>query len=187
MHHHCCSHVFFDSSGSRWLVSFLDEIISRVPDSSWDRAASSEHCFSSRLKRLDFFSSNGDWLVKELVKLSTFCRQTWTASCTRTNNYSRPIRSTTSAFVSVSRTSRFGLEMAIWKNTGKWFEDEGSSTIMIRNTLTWIIFLPGCYEICIRDISLLELEQHSSLCNCKSHSWNKRPMQLIFTDWLHEV
>ena len=49
-HHYCCSHVFFDSSGSRWLVSSLGTEISRVPDSSWDRAASSELCFSSRLE-----------------------------------------------------------------------------------------------------------------------------------------
>lgn len=121
-HHHSSSQGFFDSSGSRWLVSSLDDEISLFPDSNWDRDASSGLCFSSRLKRLDFFSSNGDWLLEESVKLWTCCRQTWTASCTRTKNQSLPIRSTTPDFVRVSRTSRFGLETAIWKEKNKSFE-----------------------------------------------------------------
>ena len=144
--HHYFSQVFFDSSGSRWLVPSLETEISLVPDSSWDRAASSGVFFSSLFKRLDFFSSNGDSLIEESVKLCTRCRQTWTASCTRTKNHSLPIRSTTPDFVSVSRTPRFGLETAIWNIQGNDLINESISMAMIYANLvyldvTWSVFM----------------------------------------------
>lgn len=106
---------FFDNSGSRWLVSSsLDVGISLLPDSNSERESSSCLCFDSLLKMLGLFSCNGDSDLGVSFKLWTCCRQTWTASCTRTKNHCLPIRSTTPDLVRVSSTSRFGLEIAIW-------------------------------------------------------------------------
>lgn len=148
-HHQFYSEGFFDSSGSRWLASSLDSEISLFPDSNWDKDMSSCLCFSNRLKRLDFFSSNGDWVLGDSVKLWTCCRQTWTASCTRTKNHSLPIRSTTPDFVSVRRTSRFGLETAIWNYEEKDLVKKLISMIIAYGNLdffyyldvTWFVFV----------------------------------------------
>lgn len=89
------------------------------PDSNSAFEKSSRLCLSNRWKRLGLSSSSGSAVLAPSFMLCTCWRQTWTASCTLTKYHSLPISSTKLAFARVSRTSRFGLEMAIYKVTQK--------------------------------------------------------------------
>lgn len=150
---------FRDSNGSNWGSISLELGSFWKPDSNWLTDRSSLLESTNLWRKLDASFSEECAILVVSFKLSTCWRQTWTASWTLTKNHSLPISSTTPDLENVSKTSRFGLEMAIYIQT-KW---------LWRN-LSWLIFLramklelPEYLEVCTLDTNLLELGQHLNL------------------------
>lgn len=119
------------SKGSNWGSISLELGDFWKPDSNWLTDKSSLLDFSKLWRKLDDPSlGDGSDILFVSFKLSTCWRQTWTASWTLTKNHSLPISSTTPDLENVSRTSRFGLEMAIWIQT-KWLVEKKSAMVCV--------------------------------------------------------
>lgn len=101
------------SNGSNWGSISLELGSFLMPASNWLTDKSSLLDFTNLWRKLDASFGEESDLLFVSFKLSTCWRQTWTASWTLTKNHSLPISSTTPDLENVSRTSRFGLEMAI--------------------------------------------------------------------------
>lgn len=108
-------HVLRDSRGSNLGSVFLKSGGLWAPDSSSAIDKSSPRDLSNLWRKLSLSSGKGLGAFAVSFKLCTCWRQTWTASWTLTKYHSFPIRSTTPDLDKVSRTSWFGLEMAICK------------------------------------------------------------------------
>lgn len=109
-----------DNNGSNWESMSLGSGGLPLPDSKSVAGNFSALSFDNRANKLGL-SSNEESGVSELsdpaFKLWTCCKQTWTASCTLTKYHSLPINSTRPDFDRVSRTSGFGLDIAICKKS----------------------------------------------------------------------
>lgn len=104
---------FLASNGSKWGSISLEFGNFWTPDSNWFTVKSSLLDLTNLWRKVDASFGEESALLVISFKLSTCWRQTWTASWTLTKNHSLPISSTTPDLENVSRTSRFGFEMAI--------------------------------------------------------------------------